>query len=484
MDDYPNRLRAFRLWSSVQVASLLCLALTSPLLTANAADGQPQRARGPLRVSKQNPRYFTDDSGKAVYLTGSHTWNNFQDMGPTDPPQAFDFTGYLDFLERHHHNFIRLWRWELGTWDTAANNEKESRVHYCAPHPWVRDREDKALDGKPKFDLKTFDENYFKRLRSRLEQANRRGIYVSIMLFEGWGLQFVREGWKAHPFNPANNASGIGTGLDANGKGLPIFTLAHPEITRLQEAYVRKVVDTVNDLDNVLYEISNENHPPSTEWQYRFIRFIHFYEKTKPNQHPVGMTFQYEGGANATLIASPADWISPNPKAEKGYDFTSNPPPADGRKVILADTDHLWGIGGDVQWAWKSFLRGLNPIFMDPYKGEILTGGPKDRWEPVRIALGHTRRFAERMNLAAMVPHPELASTSYCLAQPGVEYLVYQPKPGEAFSVELRARAYRFEWFDSTKDTAIADGLIEASGGNQQFKVPFERDAILYLKVR
>jgi hypothetical protein len=152
--------------------------------------------------------------------------------------------------------------------------------------------------------------------------------------------------------------------------------------------------------------------------------------------------------------------------------------------VILADTDHLWGIGGDVQWAWKSFLRGLNPIFMDPYKGEILTGGPKDRWEPVRIALGHTRRFAERMNLAAMVPHPELASTSYCLAQPGVEYLVYQPKPGESFSVELRAGAYRFEWFDSTKDTAIADGLIEASGGNQQFKVPFERDAILYLKVR
>ena len=30
-------------------------------------------------------------------------------------------------------------------------------------------------------------------------------------------------------------------------------------ITALQEAYVRKVVDTVNDLDNVLYEISNES---------------------------------------------------------------------------------------------------------------------------------------------------------------------------------------------------------------------------------
>jgi hypothetical protein len=42
-------------------------------------------------------------------------------MGPTDPPAPFDFTAYLDFLDRHHHNFIRLWRWELVSWDTEAN---------------------------------------------------------------------------------------------------------------------------------------------------------------------------------------------------------------------------------------------------------------------------------------------------------------------------------------------------------------------------
>jgi len=70
-------------------------------------------ANGPLRVSQANPRYLADAGGKPVYLTGSHTWNNLQDMGETNPPPAFDFNGYLDFLERHHHNFIRLWRWEL-----------------------------------------------------------------------------------------------------------------------------------------------------------------------------------------------------------------------------------------------------------------------------------------------------------------------------------------------------------------------------------
>lgn len=50
---------------------------------------------------------------------------------------------------------------------------------------------------------------------------------------------------------------------------------------------------TVNDLDNVFYEISNENHPPSTQWQYHMIRLIHDYERSKAKQHPVGMTFQY-----------------------------------------------------------------------------------------------------------------------------------------------------------------------------------------------
>ena len=31
-------------------------------------------ATGPLRVCKENPRYFADGSGRAIYLTGSHNW--------------------------------------------------------------------------------------------------------------------------------------------------------------------------------------------------------------------------------------------------------------------------------------------------------------------------------------------------------------------------------------------------------------------------
>jgi hypothetical protein len=56
---------------------------------------------------------------------------------------------------------------------------------------------------------------------------------------------------------------------------------------RRQEAYVRKVVDTVNDLDNALRDRQRGDFT-TTAWQYHLIRFIKRYEATKPKQHPVG----------------------------------------------------------------------------------------------------------------------------------------------------------------------------------------------------
>src|SRR5687768_1247565 len=82
-------------------------------------------AAGPLRVHPNNPRYFTDDGRRAVLVTGAHTWNNLVDMGRKDPPEPFNFAGYLAALERDGHNFIRLWAWDSVTWDTRANERLE-----------------------------------------------------------------------------------------------------------------------------------------------------------------------------------------------------------------------------------------------------------------------------------------------------------------------------------------------------------------------
>ena len=404
-------------------------------------------ARGPLRVHPTNPRYFTDGtknpdgSLKAIYLTGSHTWANLINRGPSDPPPAFDFDGYLDLLQKHHHNFIRLW----GRHVTWYHGYGERELH-ATPLAWVRNGPDSALDGKPKFDLTKFNLAYFDRLRARVIAARDRGIYVGIMLFGG--SYECCDGWPGNPFNAHNNINGVNGDPNSDGQGLETQTLQVPAITRLQEAYLRKVIDTVNDLDNVLYEISNESDDSSKEWQYHLIKFVHDYEARKPKQHPVEMTALWSANAesNQALAASPAEWISPHTDAWGGV---RNVPVADGTKVSLLDSDHWFVVelcnnrALGREWVWKSFLRGHNPILMEhlPPLSAVLNDLPLTPDDPgyvaSRRAMGQTRRLVERMNLAAMTPHPELASTRYCLANPGKEYLVYQPKDGEGFSVEV-----------------------------------------------
>jgi hypothetical protein len=190
-----------------------------------------------LEPHAANPRYFADGSGRPLYLTGSHTWSNLVDIGTSYPPPRFDFAAYLDLLERYGHNFIRLWTHEQPQWAPA----REGPVAYLSPQPWVRSGPGKALDGLPRFDLERFNPAYFQRLRARVLAAEARGIYVSVMLFEGWQLQFSRPpfNWRTHPFNENNNINGIDGDVNGDGRGIEVHTLANRTVTEIQRAYVR-----------------------------------------------------------------------------------------------------------------------------------------------------------------------------------------------------------------------------------------------------
>jgi hypothetical protein len=63
------------------------------------------------------------------------------------------------------------------------------------------------------------------------------------------------------------------------------------------------------------------------------------------------MTFMQDGEGdhgkddNPALFASPASAISPGGGPHDEY--LKDSPASDGIKVIISDTDHLWGIGGN-----------------------------------------------------------------------------------------------------------------------------------------
>jgi hypothetical protein len=438
-------------------------------------------ATGALRVSSRNRRYFETAAGQIVYLTGSHTWSNLQDNGTTDPPPTFDYNAYLDFLTAHGHNFFRLWSWEQQKW-----TDEIAVPYWFSGGPYLRTGPGSALDGKPKFDLNQFDQTYFDRVRSRVQAAGARGIYVSIMLFDGWSVTtkpyFAKNNpWQGHPFNYANNVNGINGDPNGDGIGPEIQTLTNTAVTALQDAYVRKMIDAVNDLDNVLFEIDNEGDPSSKPWQYHMIQLIHDYEASKPNRHPVGMTVIWPSGVNSDLYASTADWISPSGDPE-------NPVVADGSKVIIGDTDHLCGICGSVAWVWRSLTRGQNPILMDGYDGTAIGVGAADYavsnpvWEDIRKNLGYARSYATRMNLAAAIPRGDLASSGYCLAVVGSEYLVFLPAGGSV-SVNLAGvtGARTVEWLNPANGQAVL-GPAVSGGGWVTLTAPFSGAAIAYVR--
>jgi hypothetical protein len=180
--------------------------------------------------------------------------------------------------------------------------------------------------------------------------------------------------------------------------------------------------------------------------------------------------------------------MMPGSAPSRWYD---DPPPNDGAKVVVTDTDHYAAGKGDALWAWKSFLRGHHPILMD--FGIIDVVRPLDpslgvpafeALEPARLAMGDTRRYAERVGLVDMAPRGDLASTGYALASPGREYLVLQPDPaGGAFTVELPAGTYAGEWFTVDARTTEAGGTLTVPDGAATFASPTATGpAVLYLR--
>ena len=177
------------------------------------AQSKAMQAKGPLRVHPTNPRYFTDGNSKAILLTGSHTWGNLQDYRyvTLPSPPSMDFDVYLVFLHRHRHNFFRLWAWEA-----AFNPNVKQGTTFYDPMPYKRPGPGNALDGKPKFDLTRFNPAYFGRLRARVLAARDSGVYVSVMLFNGFSIEGKGndggDPWVGHPFNPQNNINAIDGG--------------------------------------------------------------------------------------------------------------------------------------------------------------------------------------------------------------------------------------------------------------------------------
>jgi hypothetical protein len=445
---------------------------------------------GPLTVHPGNPRYFADASGRPVYLTGSHTWAVVQDAGPQLPPVPLDWDDFLARLRGYGHTFTRLWTWEHPRWASWWKGD-----YYFTPVPWPRTGPGLARDGGPRFDLTRIEPQFLDRLRHRVATACDAGIYVSVMLFQGWSAGPKPDPWTdcdnpwlSHPFHRDNNINGV-DGADGCEEGYDrVHTLSSPEVVAFQEQYARAVIDAVNEFPNVLYEIGNEHDgtPGNTRWQHHMIDLVHDYERTaKPLRHPVFMSAQWPDSGNTDLFASPADVVAPFSWRAPGDERWEYEAPARHTgKVVFLDTDHLWGVGGTVDWVWRSFMRGCQPLYMDPWGFDHMDPLAPAGSEDVRRAMGAAARLAAEIDLAVMVPRPDVTSTAFALYDGDQTAVVYQPYTDRAcvhFRRDLRGATV--EWRDLVDADRTAAGTITILGESGRIKPPWAGPAVAVIRL-
>lgn len=460
--------------------------------------------------------YFVlSGTNTAIYLAGSHTWNDLQDQDKTSAPAAVNFNAYVNFLKAHGQNATVLWHKDLptfcswgaqGTWTIASNTGMQ----------WQRTGPGSATDGFLKFDLTKFNQPYFDRLLARATQLNQNGIYAVVEMFDGLGLSVNRCNNDGYPFTAANNINGIDDGYSGGASGTNSMTGSVPNaFTAIQLAYIKKVIDTLNALPNVIWEASEEAPSGSAAWNTYMIAQMQAYEATKPIQHPIlYATLDINSPNDPALYNSNATAIAPAAKFSAINNCSGTGTPH--CKTNLQDSDHsyfgMWNDSAQVNrnYVWENFTNGANVVFMDPYL--IFAGAsnpnwtnrnlcdsnvspasgvcttPDTRWNNLRDNLGYTVSLGNTIDLIHMSAQPALASTGFALASNAATtstFVVYAPNGG-AFTVNTSAQPGRLmnvEWIDPVGGAKTSGGQVTSGSAALSFTPPWgsARDAVLHL---
>jgi hypothetical protein len=444
-----------------------------------------------LKVCSVNRRYLVQrsDTTRAVFLAGTQTWLTLRDGGRASTianvPQ-FNWQGYVNFLTQQGHNYTKFRTWE-SDWNNNLSSVTDFR--YGPYSIYRRTGPGIAEDGFAKFNLDSLDQRYFDRVKTRTDTLAGRAIYVEIQLFDGWavgprGANGLQNPFQGHPFNINNNVQGIGF-QDAKGDSTQVLQSQGGRNTILayQVAYVKKMVDELNDRDNVLWEICNEANYNSQDWQYAIIDTIRNYELRKPKQHPVVMSTEYPGGNNG-------ETLSPSRRNHGSANMTdySAVVKNDTAKVILTDSDHIYGECLDGPWVYKSFCNGVGGIaYMDPWDGKDYPhmasnyDSSASSWVGARKAMGHVQVLANALNVIDMRPTPNLSSTGYCLSG-NKKWIVYQPGSGN-FTVNLSftTDSLNVRWINISNGTIQTALKIIGGSSNRSFTPPSGNHDLLYL---
>ena len=244
----------------------------------------------PIGICSGNPHYYFYKNKPIVLITSAEHYGGVVN-------KEFDYIRYFNMLRKYKLNYTRIYPGYLiekpGLFlkDNTLAPTKEGLIV-----PWIRSNVPGYINGGNKFDLSKWDKAFFQRLRDFVEEAGKRGIIVEICYFNA--ISDVC--WPYSPLYKENNIQGTGTCHFKNAQ-----TLKDTALARREADYVRKIVQEVNEYDNVIHEICDEPTVHGTplelagEWVRYMVDVIRKTEKNLPKKHLIAQ--QIVGPLNGPL---------------------------------------------------------------------------------------------------------------------------------------------------------------------------------------
>jgi hypothetical protein len=467
-------------------------AVTPPV--NESTGGAPPGIRmisGPRIAVRSGLRYPVTATGTPEPLIGDSITQAWMELG-----SDFNYRAYIDSLVEHGLNATLLWSFIASS---PGRRIADERIGYDAPAlwPWCGSARDRN------FDLNCHNPAYFSRLRDFVGYADERGIIVVLTVHDGW----LKDRFDAHPFSAT-----LGNGpltdraqyveLARYGQELP--RELDPRWDRryhnqyFQERFCERLIDELEPFHNVIYEIFNEG-----EW----------YDARRRRQHEEHF-LRFFLTRTAAPLASNTDHISGiDPGNDPDVDVISLHFPkwstqveartvfehyaravreSSAKPVLFSETvPEFRGNPGELdaltRVLWGTLLGGGNILVQDDVAFRFAEDSPmaarSREGDELLTRIGVANRFARRINLVDLEPDPDLCSSEICMAQRGIQYVVFAESGNEVWLdlSEVSGRLVELTWIDP-RSGAITAPVTGRADGRMILQPPLA-DTVLHVAV-
>jgi len=389
----------------------------------------------PLAVHPDNSNYFTYKGEPIMLISSTEHYSALVN-------RKFDYNIYLNALHNRGFNMAVVMS---GIFlEPSGDSQWEDLLL-----PWQRSNEPGFRYGGNKFDISTWDENYFDRLEDFVAKANEKDIFVKYIFFTPF---FYDRKWLASPLHPENNINKEFAGIQAND----VYNLdEHRGLLDLQKGLIDRVTDRLKKYPNIIYEIVFDG---GREWNdYAWYRHMwdYLHEQMGEVKKPVSF--------NVGVIKNPVEDLFDNASLIT-YRFT-----ADETMPIT----HIYGKELPILMGENTFDRGWEPFVRRHAYRAVLSGHgaythvdftynsrypdgnnapfPRPLWgggTDIQMSLESLVKTINSCNFIKMRPNSSLVKSTdnlfeaAVLENPGEEYLAYLSKKSDLLDYKLIYQGY------------------------------------------